>query len=370
MNWEDEPFIKIYTRDTPEWCVRSWEARALLLFILRKVDRAGVLALGPSGMKALAALLRVPIQFVERAAPELLEDQSITIGDGVLVVPNFVEAQSARQSDRARARASRARARDAAKTVAVTKRDGSVTHAHDCAKTPEADSDATVNGETSDPCRDEPDGNTARLGVTNCDGAITPSDDSITIGHTASHGVTDRHSRREETRSDEKREPDRAQARTRARVQGQGPAPESGSLSVPLFEREKLEKRLEKLPRLATAVSAEQVLAVLAALAAGGGPPVSASLDVLGDVEAKLASRRGASVEQVLDLVRTFALAAARRASTAPARTKRRSFDDAADPPPAPRKPMTREEAERAPPGIREAALRLVERDALAGGTS
>ena len=111
MRWEDERYVKVYTRDTPEWCVLSWEARACFLLLIRAVDRAGMLRLGPAGAKSLAALIRVPVDVVERVLPELEADGCVRVKDGTIVVPNFCEAQEARQSDKARARTARERAR-------------------------------------------------------------------------------------------------------------------------------------------------------------------------------------------------------------------------------------------------------------------
>ena len=57
MNWEDERFVKIYVRDTGEWAMLSWDAHALLMPLLRKVDRSGVMQRGKPGRRALPAVL-------------------------------------------------------------------------------------------------------------------------------------------------------------------------------------------------------------------------------------------------------------------------------------------------------------------------
>jgi len=112
MRWEDERYVRLYTRDTPEWTLMSWEARSLFSLLLRAVDRAGILSLGRSGLKGVASLLRMPLEVVERAMPELLDDGCVAIVDAVLVIRNFIEAQEAVQSDAARQRVARERARD------------------------------------------------------------------------------------------------------------------------------------------------------------------------------------------------------------------------------------------------------------------
>ena len=54
MRWEDERYVRFYTRDTPEFLAMSWLARALFGLIMRKVDRAGILVVGRLGLKGVA----------------------------------------------------------------------------------------------------------------------------------------------------------------------------------------------------------------------------------------------------------------------------------------------------------------------------
>lgn len=117
MRWEDERYVRIYTRDTPEWSALSWEARALFLFMLRKCDRAGLIHLGKSGTRGLAGLVAMPLESVERALPELLDDGCCELAGerSQLVIPNFIEAQESKASTVERQRAYRERARDAAR---------------------------------------------------------------------------------------------------------------------------------------------------------------------------------------------------------------------------------------------------------------
>lgn len=108
MDWQDEPFIKVYTRDTGAWLALGWEAQSLFLLTMRKVDRAGLLPLGHLGLAGLGKLLAVPDEVIERAMAVLLKDGCVEVNDeNVLIVVNFIEAQCARQSDAARKRRSR-----------------------------------------------------------------------------------------------------------------------------------------------------------------------------------------------------------------------------------------------------------------------
>ena len=110
MNFQDEKFVKLYVRDTGTWCLWSWETRAVFCFLLRVVDRAGVLDLGSAKREnALSVILRIPPNVAKKALAELLECGSVSINDrGTLLVDHFSEAQTARQNDRLRQEESRA----------------------------------------------------------------------------------------------------------------------------------------------------------------------------------------------------------------------------------------------------------------------
>jgi len=117
MRWEDERYVRVYTRDTVDWQFLSFEAQALFVLLLRKVDRAGILKLGRhDSAKALAMAIGHPHRWemVGKALEELVADGCIRIQDGVTLVPNFLEAQEAKASDKARQQKARELARDLA----------------------------------------------------------------------------------------------------------------------------------------------------------------------------------------------------------------------------------------------------------------
>lgn len=118
LNWEDERYVRLYTRDTPEWCLLSWQARGLFALILRAVDRAGVIELGRVGIKGVAVALRASWPEIEAPLRELIDDGCVAIRDedNALILPNFIDAQEARQTDRARQKASRERRKVGPKT--------------------------------------------------------------------------------------------------------------------------------------------------------------------------------------------------------------------------------------------------------------
>ena len=115
MRWADEVYVKVYTRDTAEWLALGWEAQSLLLAILRKADRAGIVSLGRTGLRGIAGLTGFPGEVVSRALPLLLDDGCIEETPDALVVRNFLAAQETPASDRARKQAQRARDRDVAR---------------------------------------------------------------------------------------------------------------------------------------------------------------------------------------------------------------------------------------------------------------
>ena len=117
MNWSDERYVRVYTRDTPEWLCLSFLGQGLFCLLLRKVDRAGVLPLGKLGKRAVAVAVGFPGDWsrIEPALEELLNDGCVRIEGDLLVVPNFIEAQECKQTDKQRARKHREKTRDLAK---------------------------------------------------------------------------------------------------------------------------------------------------------------------------------------------------------------------------------------------------------------
>lgn len=120
MRWEDERYVRVYTRDTVGWKMLPWQAKCVLPLILRKLDRSGILDLQEHGNEGISALIDVPLEVVDVGMNSLLSRGALEMRGSVLAAPNFVEAQEAKQSARFRKAESRARARD---VTVVTKRD-------------------------------------------------------------------------------------------------------------------------------------------------------------------------------------------------------------------------------------------------------
>ena len=101
-DWSDESWVKLYRRDEPEWACLPIIARGMFYELMRKVDRCGMSRVGKDPAKSLAVICHMTLEEARGALPLLLEDGCIRILDGVLTIPNFLEAQEAKQSDRAR----------------------------------------------------------------------------------------------------------------------------------------------------------------------------------------------------------------------------------------------------------------------------
>lgn len=127
MDWTEEPWVKLYIRDTVQWLMLPWQAQGLLCLFFRKVNRAGVLDYGDAGLPGVARVIAGSAQFW----PEMEPFFAKLLANGVvvdeperrrLVVPNFVEAQRARQSAKLRAKTMRDREAAGLKEPAPRKR--------------------------------------------------------------------------------------------------------------------------------------------------------------------------------------------------------------------------------------------------------
>ena len=126
MDWSNEPYVRVYTRETDDDLALSWEARALWKEMLCKFDRSGVIETKRAA-KGLAAVVKMPPEVVARVLPELLEDGRLREIPTGYFAPNFIEAQEAKKSDKLRQKESRDRRRQRNLDLPVTNRDEAVT---------------------------------------------------------------------------------------------------------------------------------------------------------------------------------------------------------------------------------------------------
>ena len=121
MRWEDTDWIKLYR--PPSWS-RFWkevslEARGLFWALLLAVDKAGLIDCGADIVGSVCGAVNGNPDRVPAYLDELTTDGCVVVtrsNDGrfTLVVPNYLEAQTARSSDIKRKAQSRERARDKA----------------------------------------------------------------------------------------------------------------------------------------------------------------------------------------------------------------------------------------------------------------
>lgn len=118
MNYPDERWVKLYTRQTVNRKLLCWQGKAFLGVLMCYVDRAGRLDAEGDVVEGVAALTEMPAEFVRAAlygtdsGDGLTTRGTVTVRDGVVTLPNWREAQEAHLSNKARQ--SRHRERNAA----------------------------------------------------------------------------------------------------------------------------------------------------------------------------------------------------------------------------------------------------------------
>ena len=112
MNWAEEKFVKVFTRDTPTWLAWPWQARALAPLLMRKLEGDGRLAVGRLELaRAVALTVGLPVEVVETGLAAMLDDGTLEAREDGLWWPKYEEAQESRKSDALNSRDYRARQR-------------------------------------------------------------------------------------------------------------------------------------------------------------------------------------------------------------------------------------------------------------------
>lgn len=120
MEFSDESYVRLFVRDTKTWLRLGFEGQCVLMFTLRKLDRAGVLDGMEEPAEDLALMTGVPLAIVSVGLTRLLERGVFVLMGTSITMPNYVKAQNCRQSDKLRQQESRLRR----SLEAVTNRDG------------------------------------------------------------------------------------------------------------------------------------------------------------------------------------------------------------------------------------------------------
>lgn len=133
LDWANERYVRVYTRDTTTWKLVDWRARTVLLHLFRKVDRSGVLDVGEDGVAGLAAVLELPLEeIVEPGIAQLVKRGTVERTADAYILPNFLDAQETPASDAQRQRVQREKRRASKRSGDgdVTNRDAGVTDGH------------------------------------------------------------------------------------------------------------------------------------------------------------------------------------------------------------------------------------------------
>lgn len=110
MDWSNEPYVRLYTRETTDDLELSWDALALWRALLCKFDRSGLME-ARHGWASVARAVRCDVERIEAAGAELVRDGRVRLVKGGVFAPNYVAAQTASKSDKVRQRESRDRRR-------------------------------------------------------------------------------------------------------------------------------------------------------------------------------------------------------------------------------------------------------------------
>lgn len=109
MDFENERYVKIYTRDTITLRMLSWQARAVLMQMLRKADRSGTIETGEHGTRGLAVVIDIPADVTCHAIEELVTSGTVVVTSNGFFLPRYAEGQRARDSAAQRKRNERER---------------------------------------------------------------------------------------------------------------------------------------------------------------------------------------------------------------------------------------------------------------------
>lgn len=112
MDWSNEHYVRLYTRDTTTWHRLGWDGQCVMAQMLRKFDMAGVIDIDDlEPWEAVVMHVRAPEDMAKRGVEACLRLGVLEHRGSCLVMPNYIEAQEASKSDKQRQRESRERRR-------------------------------------------------------------------------------------------------------------------------------------------------------------------------------------------------------------------------------------------------------------------
>jgi hypothetical protein len=124
VDWSNESYVRLYSRDTKTWILMGWQAHLLIGPMMRRLDRSGILE-DVRDAADLAVILAdgTPIEIVEAGLAAMIKHNVIVVTEKGILMPNFMEAQSASKSDKLRQKESRDNRRLESQKVASKSQD-------------------------------------------------------------------------------------------------------------------------------------------------------------------------------------------------------------------------------------------------------
>lgn len=131
LDWTNERWVRLHTRDTSVWNMLSWEAQCVWLSMLRLTDHAGIFSVkeGTEPWRSVASMIpSAPHEAIEKGVNELLSEKWLLFDPehSWLYDPEKTE-RDVPMSDKIRQRESRDRRKALAEASIVTNRDKVVT---------------------------------------------------------------------------------------------------------------------------------------------------------------------------------------------------------------------------------------------------
>lgn len=186
MDFSNEHYVRLYTRDTTTWLRLGWDAQCVFGQVLRKMDMAGVMDIdGLEPWEAVVVHCRAPEDVARRGMARCLELGVLEHNGSYLVAPKYIEANTASKSDKQRQKEHRNLRRAKAMSRNVTSG-----HENDGDERADLDDDAGEQGDGATPDDDPSD--PVETGESQ---GVSPTSQNVTKNHSATDPVTAGHKR-------------------------------------------------------------------------------------------------------------------------------------------------------------------------------
>jgi hypothetical protein len=113
MDWANERYVRLYTRDTTTWKLLGWQGQTVLMLMMRKLDRSGRLPLDGLEPNELVQLhTGLPAEVGDAGAAACLRRKVFVVDGDELFMPNYRDAQESQASAAERQRRYRERVQE------------------------------------------------------------------------------------------------------------------------------------------------------------------------------------------------------------------------------------------------------------------